>query len=127
MHWGLVRTLGARCVVSASHEVGQVHAVIGSPLRAGVWDPESCPGRVPGHQTEAAHSPERCWQDLKPTGFHGFGHREDTLEERRNLLPPLGGRSGSHSQSALPFPDPLTERGRCGFDNMLPWCFNSNH
>lgn len=40
--------ISARCVVSASHEAGQVHAVIGSPLRAGVWDPESCPGRCQG-------------------------------------------------------------------------------
>lgn len=92
----------------------------GSPLRAGAWDPESCPGREPGHQAEVAHGPERCWQDLKPTGFHGFGHREDTFEERRSLLPPLGGKGGSHSQSALPLPDPLTERGRWGFDTCCP-------
>lgn len=73
----------------------------------------------------SAHSPKRCWEDLKPTGFLRFWHREGAFEERRtwHLLPPTEGRGGSHSPirpSSVPVP--LIGRGRAGLHCHAKGC-----
>lgn len=61
-----------------------------------------------GHPS--ARSPERCWQDVKSTGFLGCRHREGAFEERRMWHLLDGGRSSSQVRLTLFLPVPLTER-----------------
>lgn len=118
------------------HEVGQIHAVIWvfgnkSPLAAGIWDPESCPGRVPGYQAEPASprwvaTPQlttlRDAGRLENHWFLGFGTGRVHLKAKRrwHLLLPTEGRGISHSPSHLTFPFPFPLTRWCGkvFDAM---------